>query len=173
MLLRGQNWTEANDSRHCDLVELDCRTCSAWVGTFFHPKDSLCQGWIQQIWMWWTFGMLPTFTRGMEGFWKPFSSSWCELLFLFVIHLRNFCYHKGLPFCYQSNLNQQDSTCQVIPIFDVITMALEDHIEKDTLPLIVHHAALRGYYMLNKHYLLTDDSVVYRIAMSRSFMWLR
>ena len=45
-------------------------------------------------------------------------------------------------------------------------MALEDNIENDTLPLIVHHAALRGYYMLNKYYSLTDNSIVYRIAMS-------
>lgn len=58
---------------------------------------------------------------------------------------------------------------QVIPISNVITTALEDHIEKDTLPLVVHHAALRGYDMLNKYYTLTDDSIVYRIAMSRSF----
>jgi len=57
---------------------------------------------------------------------------------------------------------------QVIPIFDVITTALEDNIENDTLPLIVRHAALRGYYMLNKYYSLTDDSIVYRIAMSTS-----
>jgi len=57
---------------------------------------------------------------------------------------------------------------QVILIFDVITTALEDNIENDALPLIVRHAALRGYYMLNKYYSLTDDSIVYRIAMSTS-----
>jgi len=57
---------------------------------------------------------------------------------------------------------------QVIPIFDIITTALEDNIENDALPLIVRHAALRGYYMLNKYYSLTDDAVVYRIAMSKS-----
>lgn len=55
---------------------------------------------------------------------------------------------------------------QVIPIFDVVTTALEDNIDKSTLPLAVRHAALRGYLMLNKYYSLTDESVVYRIAMS-------
>ena len=49
-------------------------------------------------------------------------------------------------------------------------MALEDHINKSTLPLVVRHAALRGYFMLNKYYLLTDDSVVYRVAMSMLFI---
>lgn len=55
---------------------------------------------------------------------------------------------------------------QVIPIFDIITTALEDTIDKEALPLVVRHAALRGYYMVNKYYTLTDDSAVYRIAMS-------
>lgn len=62
----------------------------------------------------------------------------------------------------------------VIPIFDVVTTALEDNIDKSTLPLAVRHAALRGYLMLNKYYSLTDESVVYRIAMSGflTFSWL-
>jgi hypothetical protein len=57
---------------------------------------------------------------------------------------------------------------QVIPIFDIITTALEDTINNDALPPVVRHAALRGYYMVNKYYTLTDDSIVYRIAMSMS-----
>ena len=59
---------------------------------------------------------------------------------------------------------------QVIPIFDIITTALEDNIDDSTLPLVVRHAALRGYLMLNKYYTLTDDSVIYRIAMSLFFI---
>lgn len=58
---------------------------------------------------------------------------------------------------------------QVIPIFDIITTALEDNIENNVLPLVIRHAALRGYLMLNKYYSLTDDSVVYRVAMSPYF----
>jgi hypothetical protein len=55
---------------------------------------------------------------------------------------------------------------QVIPIFDIVTTALKDNIDKSTLPLAVHHAALQGYLMLNKYYSLMDESVVYHIAMS-------
>ena len=58
---------------------------------------------------------------------------------------------------------------QVIPIFDIITTALEDTIDNDTLPLVVRHAALRGFFMLNKYYSLTDESIVYRVAMSTCF----
>ncbi|KDR74458.1 hypothetical protein GALMADRAFT_29018, partial [Galerina marginata CBS 339.88] len=54
---------------------------------------------------------------------------------------------------------------QVIPIFDIITTALEDKIDDSTLPLAVCHSALQGYFMLNKYYSLTDESIVYRIAM--------
>ena len=50
-----------------------------------------------------------------------------------------------------------------------ITTVLEDSIDNDALPLVVCHAALQGYLMLNKYYSLTDESVVYRIAMSRLF----
>ena len=60
---------------------------------------------------------------------------------------------------------------QVIPIFDIITTTLEDNIDKHTLPPVVRHAALRGYLMLNKYYSLTDESVVYRIAMSALFIY--
>jgi hypothetical protein len=67
----------------------------------------------------------------------------------------------------QNSTNKIPLIHQVIPIFDIITTALEDHIKKDTLPLVVRHAALRGFYMLNKYYSLTDDSIVYRIAISR------
>ena len=55
---------------------------------------------------------------------------------------------------------------QVIPYFDMIMTALEDAIDNLTIPSAVCHAALRGYFMLNKHYSLTVDSVAYRIAMS-------
>jgi hypothetical protein len=38
--------------------------------------------------------------------------------------------------------------------------------DKTTLPLVVRHAALQGYLMLNKYYTMTDASVIYRVAMS-------
>ena len=48
------------------------------------------------------------------------------------------------------------------------TFTVADTIDNDALPPVVRHAALRGYYMVNKYYTLTDDSIVYRIAMSMS-----
>ena len=54
----------------------------------------------------------------------------------------------------------------IIPIIDSITSYFDEVIADDTLHLTVHHAALRGLHMLNKYYMRTDDSIVYRIAMS-------
>ena len=55
----------------------------------------------------------------------------------------------------------------VIPLFDIITRALDDHYNDLTLPPTVRMAALRGRTMLDKYYGLTDDSVVYRVAMRK------
>ena len=58
----------------------------------------------------------------------------------------------------------------VIPFIDIITNDLvSDFIDNDDVHLIVRHAAYRGYLMLNKYYSLTDDSSVYRIAMSEFY----
>lgn len=62
--------------------------------------------------------------------------------------------------------NQTPLIHHVIPIFDALTTALEDYIDKPSLPLVVRHAALRGFLMLNKYYSKSDESVIYRIAMS-------
>jgi hypothetical protein len=59
---------------------------------------------------------------------------------------------------------------QVIPIFDIITSALDDYIDSDDLELAVRHAAHRGMLMLNKYYALADNSIVYCIAMSMFFV---
>ena len=85
-----------------------------------------------------------------------------------MVCLSNDHYQVFLFATNQISMNKIPLIHQVILIFDVITTALEDNIENDALPLIVRHAALRGYYMLNKYYSLTDDSIVYRIAMSTS-----
>ena len=110
--------------------------------------------------------MLPTISRGMEAFGRPIPSSGCELLFFCIIHPSNDCVQVFLFATNEISTNKIPLIHQVIPIFDVITTVLEDNIKNDALPLIVRHAALWGYYMLNKYYSFTDDSVVYRIAMS-------
>ena len=65
----------------------------------------------------------------------------------------------------QMSQSQTPLIHMVIPIFDIITRALDDHINDDTLPPAVRMAAWRGRAMLNKYYGLTDESIVYRIAM--------
>jgi len=57
---------------------------------------------------------------------------------------------------------------QVIPLFDGITRALDDYAGNVDYAPAVCMAAVRGRTMLNKYYGLTDDSVVYRIAMCMS-----
>jgi hypothetical protein len=57
---------------------------------------------------------------------------------------------------------------EVIPIFDIITRALDDHLADVTLPPAVRMAAAWGCTMLNKYYGLTDNSIVYRITMCKS-----
>ena len=57
---------------------------------------------------------------------------------------------------------------EVIPIFDIVSRALDEHVSDITLPPSVRVAASRGRAMLNKYYGLTDDSIVYRIAMCKS-----
>lgn len=54
---------------------------------------------------------------------------------------------------------------QVIPLFDGLTRALDDHANDTKNAPAVRMAAIRGRTMLNKYYGLSDDSVMYRIAM--------
>jgi hypothetical protein len=56
---------------------------------------------------------------------------------------------------------------EVIPIVDIITRALDDFVDDITKFPVVRAAARRGRAMMNKYYSLTDDSVMYRIAMCK------
>ena len=60
---------------------------------------------------------------------------------------------------------------QVIPIIDSLTTALDEFIDNAALGSAVRHAALRGMLMLNKYYGRTDESILYRIAMSKSLLF--
>ena len=55
---------------------------------------------------------------------------------------------------------------KVIPIFNIITRALDEHLDDVMLPPAIRKAAAQGHTMLNKYYGLTDDSIIYRIMMS-------
>ena len=56
---------------------------------------------------------------------------------------------------------------QVIPIIDVLTAHLENTVADILLHKVIRRAAARGLGVLNKYYSLTDESVMYRIAMSK------
>jgi hypothetical protein len=54
---------------------------------------------------------------------------------------------------------------EVIPIFDIITHHLDKFVDNSDNFLAVRSAAQRGHAMMNKYYSLTDESIMYRIAM--------
>ena len=58
---------------------------------------------------------------------------------------------------------------EVIPYIDVLTSHLDDFADNLSLHPTVRAAAQRGREVLNKYYSRTDESIVYRIAMSASF----
>ena len=57
---------------------------------------------------------------------------------------------------------------EVIPLFDIITRTLDEYHDDLTLPPAIRVAAARGRTMLNKYYGLSDDSIIYQIAMCMS-----
>jgi hypothetical protein len=63
---------------------------------------------------------------------------------------------------------------EVIPLYDGITRALDEriHEEEGPMPPAIRMAAVRGRAILDKYYSLTDDSIVYRIAMSGCYAFV-
>ena len=60
----------------------------------------------------------------------------------------------------------------IIPIFDILTHILDDHIDDNTKLPAVQAAACHGHAMLNKYYSITDDLIMYCLAMHESFLLL-
>lgn len=56
----------------------------------------------------------------------------------------------------------------MIPVIDTLTGTLEDTIESKETADMVRVAAARGLKVLNKYYSKTDESVMHRVAMSKS-----
>ncbi|KAF8578273.1 hypothetical protein K439DRAFT_1362533, partial [Ramaria rubella] len=54
---------------------------------------------------------------------------------------------------------------EVIPVIDLLTATLDQYASDKKFFPVVRSAAAKGCEILNKYYSLTDDSVVYRIAM--------
>lgn len=78
--------------------------------------------------------------------------------------------HRSKVFLFATNKvshSKNPLVHDVIPIFDIISRALDDHVGDVTLPPVVRVAAARGRTMLNKYYGLSDDSIVFRIAMHK------
>jgi hypothetical protein len=57
---------------------------------------------------------------------------------------------------------------EVIPFIDGLTRAMDDVRDDETKHPAVRVAAANGLDVLNKYYSKTDDSHIYRIAMSKS-----
>jgi hypothetical protein len=55
---------------------------------------------------------------------------------------------------------------EVIPFIDRLTDAMDDYASNLTLPNSICIAAKRGSIMMNKYYAKTDESIMFRIAMS-------
>ena len=58
---------------------------------------------------------------------------------------------------------------EVIPIIDILTEKLEAAVEDDKIQLVIKAGAERGLAILHKYYSKTDESIMYRIAMSTCF----
>lgn len=56
---------------------------------------------------------------------------------------------------------------EVIPYIDILTEHLDDFADDDTLVATIRAAVERGRVVLNKYYKKTDESIVYRIVMSK------
>ncbi|KAJ7484057.1 hypothetical protein B0H11DRAFT_1723034, partial [Mycena galericulata] len=57
---------------------------------------------------------------------------------------------------------------EVIPLIDKFTTMFGQMIDDTTLHIAIRHAANTALTVLNKYYSFTDDSEIYRIAMSES-----
>ena len=55
---------------------------------------------------------------------------------------------------------------EVIPYIDVLTQHVDDFQDDESLKPAVRAAAKRGRIMLNKYYQFTDETAIYRTAMS-------
>lgn len=56
---------------------------------------------------------------------------------------------------------------EVIPIMDILTHELNLTIQDTNLHIAVRAAAARGRVIMDKYYSRTDESIMYRMAMSK------
>ncbi|TBU55542.1 hypothetical protein BD310DRAFT_777191, partial [Dichomitus squalens] len=73
------------------------------------------------------------------------------------------------PFLFATNdisLSTRGLVHEVIPYMDVLTAHLDDFQDDLSLTSAIRAAAKRGRLMLSKYYSLTDETPIFRIAMS-------
>lgn len=58
---------------------------------------------------------------------------------------------------------------EVIPYIDILTAHLDDFQDNLALTSGIRAAAKRGRLMLSKYYSLTDETAIFRVAMSERF----
>ena len=74
------------------------------------------------------------------------------------------------PFLYATNkmsTNRHALVHEVIPYMDILTEHLARFKDDTVLNAVVRSAAERGMEVINRYYSKTDQSIVYRIAMSK------
>ena len=74
------------------------------------------------------------------------------------------------PFLYATNkmsMNRHALVHKVIPYMDILTEHLARFKDDTVLSAVVRSAAERGMEVINRYYSKTDQSVIYRIAMSK------
>lgn len=97
---------------------------------------------------------------------SPHSFGTISILFIYFVCLISFLQHflsatlrlskKRIPLLYE-----------VIPIIDILNEKLEDAAENTSLLPSVRAGAMKGLAVLNKYYSKTDESIMYRIAVSK------
>ena len=154
-------------------LEFNCQTHSTCSQTQCSSQDPCHKGWTQQAWMWHSVEALSALSRWVEASFWALSASRCKSPSKIMLYSTNYCSNKVFILAMKEiSKSKTPLIHQVIPTFNIITTALEDSIDNDALPLVICHATLQGYLMLNKYYSLTDESVVYRITMSRFFSFI-
>lgn len=79
------------------------------------------------------------------------------------------CFFSPQPFLFATkeiSTSGRALVHQVIPYIDVLTRHIDGFKNNDNLAPVVRAASQRGRVILDKYYSLTDDSIIYRIAMS-------
>ena len=111
---------------------------------------------------------LPVVAAGMGYSSSALSASWCELLPSLCHSMLMLWYQVFLQATKKMSQSQVPLLHEFIPLFNIITHHIGKYIENMANFLAVHATAWQGCEMMDKYYRLTDESILYFIAMSES-----